>query len=144
MRRIPGTLLAGILLLGGTACSRWGASEERPAVYPTRGQAFVQGKPAAGAIVQLYAIDTPALEKLCPHGTVEADGSYQLTTFVSQDGAPAGHYAVTLSWPTPRKKGQEDEGGDRFRGRYADPRKPITRVEIRAEPTELPPLKLMP
>ena len=47
-----------------------------------------------------------------PHATVEADGSYHLTTFVTRDGAPVGDFAVTVIWPGPRVKGQgEDEPG---------------------------------
>ena len=29
-------------------------------------------------------------------GTIDADGSYRLTTFTSGDGAPTGHYRVTI------------------------------------------------
>ena len=74
--------------------------------------------------------------RLCPHATVEADGSFRLTTYKSGDGAPAGTYVLTLTWPLPPRAGME-EGPDRFRGRYADPRRPLRQVQIAAANNEL-------
>ena len=53
--------------------------------------------------------------------TVQSDGSFHLTTFATRDGAPVGDFALTVTWPGPRVKGQgEDEPGpDRLQQRYA-------------------------
>jgi hypothetical protein len=112
------------LALGGCSGSKVG----RPPTYPVRGRLFVGDRPAAGARVQLTAAGDPKLIGLCPHATVEPDGSFRLTTFKTGDGAPAGTYALTLTWPLPPAPGQE-EGPDRFRGRYADPRRPVRQVQ---------------
>jgi hypothetical protein len=130
-----GTLL--ILVLGGCG---W-MHRDRPTTYPVRGSLFVQGRPAAGATVLLTAMGDPKLARLCPHALVEADGSFRLTTFTTGDGAPAGIYALTLTWPAPPRPGQE-EGPDRLRGRYADPRKPVRQVAIAAGDNALEPLQL--
>jgi hypothetical protein len=116
----------GIVLLAG--CS--GANEERLPTYPVSGQVFVNGLPAAGAVVQLYGKDDPKLEGLCPHAIVGVDGSFQLTTYKTGDGAPAGTYALTIKWPTPPLPGKDHDGPDRFGGRYSDPRKPVCQMEI--------------
>jgi hypothetical protein len=38
-------------------------------------------------------------------------------------------YALTVKWPLPPRRGRE-EGPDRFQGRFADPRRPLRKVEI--------------
>jgi hypothetical protein len=111
---------------------------DRPATFPVRGQVHFQGKPATGARVQLTAADG---SKWCPHGEVAVDGSFQLTTFRSNDGAPAGSYALTLTWPAPPPPGRE-EGLDRFKGRYADPKQPLRRVQVREGGNVLEPIEL--
>lgn len=107
----------------------WAGRDDRPITFPVRGELRVAGRPAAGARVQLTALDDPALSRLAPHGEVAADGSFRLTTFRSGDGAPAGRYALTLTWPLPPRPGKE-EGPDRFKRRYADPRRPLREVRI--------------
>jgi hypothetical protein len=98
--------------------------------YPASGSVFFGGQPAAGAIVQLSSLDDPKLIGLCPHAVVGQDGSFQLTTYRTDDGAPAGTYALTLRWPSPPPPDRE-EGPDRFAGLYADPEKPLCQVEIK-------------
>jgi hypothetical protein len=133
--RFTGPVL--VLLLAGC----WGAKEERPPAFPVRGKVLVNGRPAAGAIVVLHAMSDTKLAGLCPHALVEPDGSFRLTTYRSEDGAPAGTYALTLTWALPPRPGLE-EGPDRFRGRYADPRRPVCQVEITAGPNDLDPVQL--
>jgi hypothetical protein len=127
--------IVGAMALGLTGCS--GSRSDQPRVYATKGQVFVGGQPAVNARVQLQAVDSPTLRPLCPHAIVGADGTYQLTTFRSNDGAPAGTYALTLTWPSPPKPGHDEDGPDRFRGRYADPQRPLRQVEIKPSANDL-------
>ncbi len=80
--------------------------------------------------MQLTALDDPVLARLGPHAVVAADGSFRITTFRTGDGAPAGRYALTVTWRLPPRPGKEEEGPDRFKGRYADPRRPVRQVDI--------------
>ena len=121
---LPAWILMPLLLAG---CF-YGHGSRLP-TYPASGSVFVGGKPAAGAIVQLSGRDDPKLAGLCPHAIVGADGSFRLTTYRTEDGTPAGTYAVTLRWPSPAPP-DRDEGPDRFAGRYADPDRPLCQVEI--------------
>jgi hypothetical protein len=127
--------IVGALALGLTGCP-WSRSDQPP-VYPTTGQVFMNGQPAVNAHVQLHAVASPALRPLYPHAIVEADGSFHLTTFRTRDGAAAGVYAVTITWPSPPKPGHDEDGPDRFRGRYADPQRPVRQVEIKTGPNDL-------
>jgi hypothetical protein len=121
-----------LLLLAGCSASH----ADRPPTYPVHGQVLVGGKPAAGARVRLVGLDNAALARLVPHAECGADGSFQLTTFRTGDGAPAGRYALTLAWPS-RPTGGREEGLDRFKGRYADPRRPVREVRVVAGVNEL-------
>jgi hypothetical protein len=119
-----------------------GTRTDRPETHPVSGRVLESGKPAAGARVQLSAVGDPRLAKLCPHAEVGADGTFRLTTFTTGDGAPAGKYALTLSWPLPPRPGKEQEGPDRFKGRYADPRRPLRQVQVVAGANVLDPIQL--
>jgi hypothetical protein len=138
-RLVAPALAAGLaLLLSGC----WGPRDDRPVTFPVSGRVLLDGKPAAGARVLLTAQGDASLVKLCPHAEVANDGSFRLTTFRTGDGAPAGQYALTLNWPLPARPGKEDEGPDRFKGKYADPRRPIRQVQIKAGDNLLEPIHL--
>jgi hypothetical protein len=137
VKRLVRTWILLALLLAG--CTR-GLGTRLP-TYPVSGTVSAGGKPAAGAIVQLSAIGDPRLDGLFPHAIVDKTGAYRLTTYRTEDGAPAGTYAVTLRWPAPPAPGQ-DKGPDRYAGRYADVERPIRRVEIKAGNNTLEPIEL--
>ncbi|HEX3598636.1 MAG TPA: hypothetical protein VHU84_00760 [Lacipirellulaceae bacterium] len=75
----------------------------------------------------------------------DANGEYRLRSYEPDDGAPAGEYAVTFTWP------QEEPGSDpadapkrvdRLRGRYGDPKKTALKVTIHEGDNDLPPFDL--
>jgi hypothetical protein len=110
---------------------------DRLPTYPVTGRVLVVGQPAAGAEVQLWAVDGGLkVAGLCPHAIVGDDGRFHLTTYNTGDGAPEGEYGVTLRWPLPPPPGRE-QGPDRFQGRYADPAKPLQIVRIKVGENEL-------
>lgn len=124
------------------ACCAMGGCQRRPRLdrmetHPVAGSLFVAGKPAASAVVSLQALDDPQLRSLAPHAVVGADGAFQLTTFASGDGAPAGKYALSITWPSAPLPGYDTEGPDRFRGYYSNPQKPFKQVEIEARSNDL-------
>jgi hypothetical protein len=113
-------------------------------VYPVSGTVLFEGKPAAGAVVKFYsadAADKNAKDVLIPQGVVGADGSFRLTSYKSEDGAPAGNYRVSVFWARPSK------GGDDFDKLLVPPRylnagtSGLT-AEVAASPTALPPFQL--
>jgi hypothetical protein len=65
------------------------------------------------------------------HAIVQGDGSFQLTTYKTHDGAPPATYALTVTWPLPPSPKRE-EGPDRFQGRYSDRLKPAAEVRVGA------------
>lgn len=116
--------LAGLAVL----CSSCEKSNRKP-VYPARGKVLFEGKPAAGATVFFYLVEndasgTPNLkidrDGIAPFGVTDTDGSFQMTTYLTFDGAPAGEYVVTIRYPEPPRRGDDEQGPDRLRGRYND------------------------
>lgn len=144
---IPRTILAcGLCLI---FCGCGAKHDNRIEVHPVSGKLLVAGKPAANAQVILYPAEAAGKldqSRVRPHATVEADGSYHLTTFVTRDGAPVGDFALTVIWPGPPVKSQVDDepGPDRLQQRYSDPKKPAASVHIGTETTELATIDLQP
>ena len=141
---IPRTTLAlGLCLM---LCGCGAKHQDRLAVHPVSGKLLVAGEPAVNAEIVLFPVGGNEQPLIRPHATVQSDGSYHLTTFATRDGAPVGDFALTVTWPGPRPKGQGDDeiGPDRFQQRYADPKKPAASVHIATETTELARIDLKP
>jgi hypothetical protein len=74
---------------------------------------------------------------------VGADGSFSLSTYDKDDGAPAGEYAVTIEWQKLVTKGQEAEVGPNvLPDRYGKPQTSPLKATVTDAPTDLPPLRL--
>jgi hypothetical protein len=67
----------------------------RQSVYPTDGIVTYQGKPAVGARVTLFPV-ARTQGRVFPTAKVAADGTFKLTTYEPEDGAPVGKYKVTI------------------------------------------------
>jgi hypothetical protein len=134
-------LAMGVCLL---ICGCGSKPADRPDVHPVRGRLLIGGQPTPGACVTLHALGNTGAAKFMPHGRVEPDGSFRLSTFNTFDGAPVGKYALCVVWPGPPPKGEGDDvdGPDRLRNIYADPKRPATQVEIARDTTELATIEL--
>ena len=104
--------------------------------FPVRGQVLVGKQPANGVLV----IFTPWPDSAVadwpggfPRGIVGEDGSFVLTTYQTDDGAPAGEYVVTFLWQCP-VVGEREIEYDKLMGRYADPKTSSLRVQVKADP----------
>ena len=133
------SLLLAVLALTAASCSR----ESRPPVYPVRGAVMFQKKPAAKAVVVLRPTAPGPPGATLPHGAVGPDGTFRIGTFGADDGAPAGEYVVTITWPEARTDPSGDEvTTDRLKGRFADPARSPWKVTIKEGENELGPLRL--
>ena len=84
MHKLCGIVLfAGIFLISG--CGGNG----RKAVYPAKGRVVdAAGQPLAGALVVLHPADKLDDNAHKPAARAADDGSFALTTYVENDGAP--------------------------------------------------------
>jgi hypothetical protein len=84
-----------------------------------------------------------------PLAATAADGSFELTTFKSGDGAPEGSYYVFLYWPENassqgkgKKNLRKDLGKDILKGRYSDHAHIKLRAQVEAKANQLPPFEI--
>jgi 3',5'-cyclic AMP phosphodiesterase CpdA len=98
-----GPVLANVLLDGVLPAdlkpietAEEGAPEyNRKPTQPVSGKVFFEGKSVAGAVVTLHST---AKESRPPRsdGRTDATGSFTLSTYTANDGAPSGEYHVTI------------------------------------------------
>jgi hypothetical protein len=116
---------------------------------PVRGKVLYQGEPARGAVVVFHPKNEDSLTTLHPSGVVDGDGNFTLSTTQPADGAAAGDYLVTITWPeeaAPAKPalGTEPppEPADRLKGRYADRARSGLTALVKPGPNQLPPFEI--
>lgn len=80
------------------------STANRKPTHPVHGYAYFEGTPMVGATVT-FAGDKGVGKGINAVGVVEADGSFQLTTYKAFDGAPAGEYRVGVIWRASGKTG---------------------------------------
>lgn len=138
--------LDALLLLMSAAAVWWvrhaGAAEQLP-VFPAQGEFLFDSQPAADAVVVLYPVDRAGGQSsfFRPRGVVRADGRFRLSTYSTDDGAPAGEYAVTVTWRPHIIDGDDYRPGPNvLPERYARPETTPLRVKIGPGTNELPPL----
>ena len=131
-------MVASLLILLLPACTD---EPDHPPLHPVEGSVTWRGEPAEGATVILHPQVPNDTSEPRPNGQVAADGTFQLGTYGTADGAPVGSYGVTIEWPEPGKP-LEGPGPDRLRGRYANPRKPEWTIEVKEGPNQLEPFVL--
>jgi hypothetical protein len=136
MRRFALSLaLLPALLLGAAGCGGG-----KPPTLPVTGKVvFNQTEPAAGALVVFHPSD-PELEKRIggkPFARVGEDGTFTLTTYAQDDGAPAGDYGVTVDYRAPAREVKlsiSDGGGSgalKVKEKYANPQSPVLRATVK-------------
>src|SRR5262245_25115697 len=131
-----------------SSCGR----KDRLGVYPVKGKILVDGKPAEGACISLFPKNAPERDEFgkdasgnlpyFPSGRADEKGEFALSTLVSGDGAPAGEYAVNITWPVRYNLVSKLWEGDKLKGRYGDRKKPALHTTIEPQAQELPPFEL--
>ena len=114
-------------------------TEQRLPTFPVTGSlVFADKRPVTNASVVFHPLD-PAIP-LRPRGKVAADGSFQLTSYDGNDGAPTGKYRVTVElWLA----GRPDEGpSNRLPEKFAKPESSGLEATVGTGPTTIEPLVL--
>ena len=151
------TCIAAVVLVitaGGCASEATGEL-----LHPASGQVLFGGSPVAGASVVLYPEEMvsaaadgsrAAVSPFRPNGITDAEGRFKLGTYVQHDGAPAGRWVITLTWPDERIPPAVREEilasgetiPDRFRGRFDSPYRPLGLIEIAAGENQIPAIQI--
>jgi hypothetical protein len=129
---------AAMLLVG---CGQ--AQEPWEKVYPATGVVKYQGKPLAGAMITLIPEDASFPKTVRPTAVTDADGEFEIGTYSSGDGAPAGNYKVlVLHFPVEGSEEAPHAGPNDLPAKYAKAETTDLKVTIDEEETALPPLEL--
>lgn len=142
LSRMATGMAAGALIL-----SVWGCSKGLPGAVPVNGTVTYNGSPVAGAMVGFIPVNE---EGKPANGLTDADGSFQLSTFmgggIQAKGALPGEYKVTIGKtkivmgfdPATGKMKQPEASGEGT----ADPRKPgAAKSAMMGPPEQLLPVK---
>src|SRR5687767_7734398 len=100
--------LSAVSVLPFVGCGS--SDSNRVPVHPVLGAIQFRGQPIVGAFVALHPENATA-EVPSPRATVGPDGSFTLSTYDGNDGAPEGEYVLTVQWYKPIKQGNEVVGG---------------------------------
>jgi hypothetical protein len=127
-----------LLALVIAGCSKPGWLE----TYPVKGVVRVDGKPAKDAMITFHPREQTGERPYIPTGKTNENGEFTLSTFVADDGAPAGEYDVTITWPVRYNPISTLWEGDKLKGRYEKKQNSPFHVTIEKKPQELPPFEL--
>ncbi|MBP3954423.1 hypothetical protein J8F10_03850 [Gemmata sp. G18] len=124
------------LTCAAVVCGCGPGEPPRVAVYPVRGELFVGGKPAAGAVIVFHPTGDPAAPR--PRATVAADGAFRPQFRDDTEGIPAGEYVLTVTW----REAPIGMSPDRLKGKHADPARPVARVTVGPGESVIPAIRL--
>jgi hypothetical protein len=119
-----------------------GCGETWVEVAPVTGSIKIDGQSPEGARLTLNPVNPTGEDIVIPTAGVKADGSFTVTSYQSDDGAPPGEYVITIRW----NKYDEKLGGagpNVLPELYADPKTSPIKVTVNAgAPTTLEPITL--
>ena len=132
------TVVAGISLAG---CGQSGP--QRVPVFKTAGKISFLNQPVNGAFVVLHPKAAATADVPRPTAHVRPDGSFEATTFLAADGAPAGEYVVTVEWHKLVNVGGEwTQGPNLLPAKYGNPATSDVIVKVAEGKNELPAIVL--
>ncbi len=129
-----GIALVGLGILPG--CSK--ARQPWEKVYPVSGVVQLDGKPIGGALLTLVPQDRQVPDSVRPTATSNWDGTFEVGTYSTGDGAPAGAYKViVLRFPVVGTPQSPAPGANDLPLKYARPESTDLSVQVKEAATEL-------
>jgi len=112
-------------------------------VFPVQGKLLIDGQPMANATIILNPV------RKWPNGTAPqrprafagSDGTFKVSTYSNDDGAPAGDYKVTISWKgdvSGVTSEQQAELPEKAPASFQEARSSRLRIKVNEEKNELP------
>lgn len=134
--------LAALAMLVPVGCQKQSAADRVPVVR-VAGAVVFDGKPTPGALVVFHPAQGPQSAMPPARGTVRDDGSFELTTYTANDGAPPGEYKVTIEWRRLIDDyGDVKVGPNMMPDRYSRPKTTDLVVRVAEGPNRLAPLQV--
>ncbi|WP_010585067.1 hypothetical protein [Schlesneria paludicola] len=82
--------------LAAAGCAKPAQPKDAVPVFPVTGNLVYEGESMIGAVITFHSNE----RQLTAQGIADELGVYSLTTYLSNDGAAAGDYVVTIHWPS--------------------------------------------
>ncbi len=127
-----------VMACGALSLGRGTSGPARLAVHPIVGELRFEGQPAAGAAIILHPQDPS--NPVRPRASVNADGTFAVTTYEHGDGAPAGLYKATAEWRRPTAGGGDEPGPNVLPPAYAGPKSTPLEITVVEGENEFPPI----
>ena len=109
---------------------------------PVSGKVTYQGQPPVGAQVVLYPVNNVGAAGVAPTGIVLDDGSFKITAYDPNDGAPQGDYVATVQW-FKITKDAAGPGPNVIPKKYTNPKtSPIKVTVATGGPTQIQPITI--
>lgn len=135
---LGGTLLAA-LLVSTLGCG--GGNEPTAPVVPVAGKITFEGKAPAGAQIFLKPVSQLPGFTYTPVGVVKNDGTFAISTYGKDDGAPAGEYVAIVQW---FKVVDGGRGPNILPPKYASPETSPIKVSVKeGGPNQVPPIEIV-
>ena len=138
MKVVVAILVVGTVSVAGARF--WPSTFVPPVpVVKASGSVEIDGKPAAGAILKLYPVDSKVRLPSQPQALADDSGRFVLSTFQRNDGAPAGEYIATVTWrpDVTTKDGRTERGPNVVPVRFTKPDSSTLRVIVPREGGEV-------
>jgi len=133
------SILGAALLAALVGCGT--KTEARLKAHPVQGKVTVAGKPEAGVRVTLYPKDPGNPKVRQAQGLTGPDGTFTLSTYVANDGAIEGDFAVTLQYLKLVDKGNGNVPGPNvLPEKYAKPQTTDITYHVNPGDNSIPPI----
>lgn len=133
-------MIVGLLLVANS-CKKSSAK-----LYPVKGKVLFKDQPAEGAQIAFLpkGEENAQFRGARPSAMVKTDGSFEIQTYPHGAGAPAGEYAVLISWFPPRDENPNANAKNKLPLKYGDPSNPVLQATVKEGENTLEPFKLTP
>ncbi len=111
-----------------------GCRSDQKKTYPVLGTVMMDNQPAKHLIGCTVIFDSAEM-KLGAQGVVDGNGTFRLSTYGEDDGAPAGKYRVIIT--PPDEEGEEPRRRRLFPERYEDYERSGLTAEVEAKTNEI-------
>lgn len=138
-----------LILTLAVGCKKGPPPLVRDPVVKVTGTLLIDGNPEPQVAIRLVPVDGPNEElgtsrDLTPSAFTEADGKFSIGTYdkgPGADGAPSGEYVAIVQWGAINLMGGM-YAGDKFNGKYMDPKKSEIKVSVQDKPVDLGTIEL--
>jgi hypothetical protein len=116
-----------------------------PTPQPVHGRVIYRGQPAQGFRVLFHPTTPWKGAQFAPSAMTDKNGEYQLRSYQSDDGAPAGEYTVTFQWLktiSTNDPADVQPEIDQLKGLFNDPKKSRFKAVVREGNNEIEPFVL--